>query len=117
MDHGGPCSRGTKAEPGASSRRKPAIVWQQAASALAEARTAGELQKTAAAKDVQIQGLTARLAAIEVAQTLAVTRAVSAVEKECDELKNGSKQAELQKQLAESALKDRYEAQLKDRQD
>jgi hypothetical protein len=90
---------------------------QQTAAALAAAKTEGELQKTAATKDAEIQNLTAKLAAIELAQTLAVTQAVSAVEKERDELKNNLKQAELQQQLAESSLKDRYEAQLKDRQD
>ena len=90
---------------------------QLAAASLAEARTASELQKTAAAKDAEIQSLSAKLAAIEVAQTLALTQAVSAVEKERDELKNGLKHAELEKQLAEKSLKDRYEAQLKDRQD
>ncbi len=89
----------------------------QAASNLAEARLVNELQKAAAAKDAEIQGLTARLDAIEVAQKLAITEAVSAVEKERDDLKNGLKRVELEKQLAEKSLKDKYETQIKDRDD
>jgi len=59
----------------------------------------------------------AKLSASEVAQKLAITEALSKVEKERDELKNGLKQAELEKQLAEKSLKDKYETQIKDRDD
>jgi len=59
----------------------------------------------------------AKLGANEVAQKLAITEAVSEVEKERDELKNGLKQAELEKQLGEKSLKDKYETQIKDRDD
>ncbi len=59
----------------------------------------------------------ATLGANEVTQKLAITEAVSAIEKERDELKNGVKQAELEKQLAETSLKDKYETQIKDRDD
>lgn len=59
----------------------------------------------------------AKLSASEVAQKLAITEAVSEVEKERDELKNGLKHAELEKQLAEKSLKDKYETQIKDRDD
>lgn len=84
---------------------------------LAQTKVASELQKAAAAKDAEIQGLKAKLDAIEVAQKLAITEAVSVVEKERDELKGGLKQAELEKQLAEKSLKDKYETQIKDRDD
>ena len=90
---------------------------KQAASNLAEARLVNELQKTAATKDTEIQGLKAKLDAIEVAQKLAITEAVSTVEKERDELKNGIERVELEKQLAEKSLKDKYETQIKDRDD
>ena len=59
----------------------------------------------------------AKLGTNEVAQKLAITEAVSAVEKDRDELKNGLKQAELEKILAEKSLKDKYETQIKDRDD
>ena len=90
---------------------------KQAASDLAEAKLVSELQMAAATKDAEIQGLKATLDAIEVAQKLAITEAVSAVEKERDELKSGLNRAELEKQLAEKALKDKYETQIKDRDD
>jgi hypothetical protein len=90
---------------------------RQAASELAEARLLNELQKAAATKDAEIQGLKARLGTIEVVQKLAITEAVSAVEKERDELKSGIARAELEKQLAEKSLKDKYETQIKDRDD
>lgn len=59
----------------------------------------------------------AKLGANEVAQKLAITEAVNAVEKDRDELKNGLKQVELEKVLAEKSLKDKYEIQIKDRED
>jgi hypothetical protein len=90
---------------------------KRAASELAEAKLLSELQMAATMKDAEIQGLKATLQSIEVAQKLAITEAVSAVEKERDELKSGLQQAELQKQLAEQALKDKYETQIKDRDD
>ncbi len=90
---------------------------KQAASDLAEAKLVNELQMAAAMKDAEIQGLKATLDAIEVAQKLAITEAVSAVEKERDELKSGLNRAELEKQLAEKGLKDKYETQIKDRDD
>ena len=76
-----------------------------------------ELQKAAATKDAEIQRLLAKLDAIDVAQKLAITEAVSVVEKERDELKSGLERAALEKQLAETSLKDKYETQIKDRDD
>ena len=90
---------------------------KQSASQLAEARLLNELQNSAATKDAEIQGLKAKLDAIEVAQKLATIEAVSVVEKERDELKSGLERAELEKQLAEKSLKDKYETQIKDRDD
>ena len=84
---------------------------------LAEVKLVNELQKAAATKDAQIQGLTAKLESGEVAQRLAITEAVGAVEKERDEFRNGLAQAKLEKQLAETSLKDKYETQIKDRDD
>ncbi len=90
---------------------------KQAGDKLADAKLANELQRTAATKDTEIQALKAKLDAIEVTQKLAITEAVSAVEKERDELKSGLERAELEKQLAEKSLKDKYETQIKDRDD
>lgn len=90
---------------------------KQAASELAAAKLAKELQETAATKDKEIQHLKTKLDATQVEQEVAITGAVSAVEKERDALKHGLKQAELEKQLAEKSLKDKYETQIKDRDD
>ena len=84
---------------------------------LASSKVAGEMQKTAAAKDAEIQELKARLDANEVKQKLAITEAVGLMEKERDELKSSLERAELEKQLAEKSLKDKYETQIRDRDD
>jgi hypothetical protein len=88
---------------------------RETASKLAEAMLVNELQKAAATKDVEIQELKARLDSIALAQKLAITEAVGPVAKERDELKSGLERAQLEKQLAESSLKDKYETQIKDR--
>ena len=87
------------------------------ASELAELKRLSELQKAAATKDAEIQGLKSKLDAGEVAQKLAITEAVSVVEMQREELKNSLARAELEKQLSEQSLKDKYETQIKDRDD
>ncbi len=82
---------------------------------LAEAKLSAELQKIATAKDVEIQELKAKLEAAETAKQLEVAQKTSLVERERDELKSGLERAELEKRLAEQSLKDKYETQLKDR--
>ncbi len=90
---------------------------KKAASELAEAKLAKGLQETTATKDKEIHVLKAKLDNTLLEQKVAITGAVNAVEKERDELRNGLKQAELEKQLAETSLKDKYETQIKDRDD
>jgi hypothetical protein len=90
---------------------------QRAATQLAEALRLSELQNAAAKKDAEIQALKTQIDAIAASQKLATIEAVSAVEKERDELKSGLARAALEKQLAETALKDKYETQIKDRDD
>lgn len=85
--------------------------------ALAEAKLANVSQQAAAAKDAEIQALKSKLEAGGMAQQLAITQALSSVEKERDALKSGLERAQLEKALAEKSLKDKYETQLKDRDD
>ena len=99
------------------SELEKAKLEKESVSQLAEAKLLNELQKTASLKDAEIQSLKAKLDAGVVAQTLAITQAVSVIEKERDELKSGLERSALEKQLAETALKDKYETQLKDRDD
>lgn len=89
----------------------------QAAAQLADAKLQNELQKTVAAKEAEIQQLKSKLESGDIKQQLAVTEAVSLVEKERDQLKNGLQRLELEKDLSEKSLKEKYEAQLKDRDD
>ncbi|MFK8078167.1 MAG: DUF2130 domain-containing protein [Granulosicoccus sp.] len=88
-----------------------------AAAKLLEAELAKNAQESAALKDAEIQDLKSQLSAKETAQKLAVSEAVNKIEKDRDILKTAIKQVELEKQLAEKSLKDKYETQLKDRDD
>ena len=85
--------------------------------ALAEAKLANASQQAAAAKDAEIQALKSKLEAGGMAQQLAIAQALAGVEKERDALKNGLERSQLEKALAEKSLKDKYETQLKDRDD
>ncbi len=89
----------------------------QSAVALAEARLRGDLQQAAATRDAEIQRLAAQLAALQTQQKLAIHEAVTAVERERDALQGGLERAALEKEIAEKSLKDKYETQLRDRDD
>ena len=65
----------------------------------------------------EIQELKSKLAATDTSKQLAITQAVSVVEKERDTLQHKLSQAELEKAAAERSLKDKYETQIKDRDD
>lgn len=88
-----------------------------AASELAETKLANELQRIAATKDTEIQRLKAELGAFELGKKLAITEAVNVVERQRDELKGDLERVELEKELAEKSLKEKYETQIKDRDD
>ena len=90
---------------------------KEAAIALSNAKLLNELQQAAASKDSEIQSLKAKLDATVDKQQLAITEAVHVVERERDELKSSLKQSELEKQLAEKSLIDKYQTQIKDRED
>ena len=84
---------------------------------LAQAKIEAEMQKTVSARESEVRDLQARIEAGETAQKLAVAEALRAVEKERDELKNGLERKTLEKELAERSLRERYETQIKDRDD
>lgn len=89
----------------------------KAASKLAEATLTKELQGVATLKDVEILELKGKLDANEGGQKLAIIEAVGKIEKERDELKNGLIQSELEKEISEKLLKDKYKTQIRDRDD
>jgi hypothetical protein len=90
---------------------------KQLALELAEARLLNELQRATAEKDMRIQTLELQVDAANVSQRLALTEAVSAVEKERDRLQSDFDRLVLAKQLSEKSLQERYEIQIKDRDD
>ncbi len=88
---------------------------KDAAAALLEAKLQTEVQKVASDKEVQIQTLKAQLEARAISEQLAIKDAVSQIEKQRDELKNGLERSQLERDLSEKSLKEKYETQLKDR--
>lgn len=88
---------------------------KKAAVDLASEKFTIELERATAAKNSEIQRLTADLAAKETAEKLAITEAVRAVEIERDRLNSELAQAKLEKELEEKALKDKYKTQIRDR--
>ena len=78
---------------------------KQSALALAQAQAAHQLQASTAAKDGEIADLKARLQAAELERRLAVTEALSQVEKERDQLQNHLDRTRLEKELAVEARK------------
>lgn len=84
---------------------------------LEKTKVTSELDKRVATKDAEIQELRSRLEANDISKKLAINEAVNAIEKERDSLKNGLERSQLEKDLAEKSLKDKYETQIKDRDD
>lgn len=82
---------------------------------LAEAKLRGQIQEQLATKASQVQELEAKLTTIETAKKLELEQAKHQLERERDELKSSLDRSQLEKDLAEKSLKERYEIQLKDR--
>ena len=68
-------------------------------------------------KKAEIDRLNAELKSAETTKELAVTKAVGEVEKERDELASELKNKEAEKKFLETNLKEKYETQIKDRDD
>lgn len=84
---------------------------------LAQAKVTGELRDQAAEKDAEIARLKAELDKADVTTQLALKEALSTVEKERDDLKRDLESKDDERKLLESSLKDRYETQIRDRDD
>lgn len=72
-----------------------------------------EIARLSAEKATEIAQLKASVESAELEKQLAVTQAVNKVEKERDELSSELRSKETEKQLLESSLKDKYETELK----
>jgi len=94
---------------------KQAKQDNETTSELAKANHSNQLQETSAKKDAEIQELKAKLSTNKVAQKHAITEAINEAERSRDQLKSDLERATLEKKLAETALKDKYETQINDR--
>jgi hypothetical protein len=84
---------------------------------LAEAKAAGELKDDVAKKNAEIERLKAELEKADVTGKLALKDALGEVEKERDDLKRSLDTKDTEKELLERTLKEKYETQIKDRDD
>ena len=98
-------------------RLKLAEQEKKSAVELAKAEVAGELKDEVATKNAEIQRLEADLEKAGVAGELALNKALGEVEKERDDLKRSLDAKDRERELLEKSLKDRYEIQIKDRDD
>ena len=89
----------------------------QAAATLAQTQRMADLQQAAAAKATEIQALRSQLEAAMKDQQLAVTQALSKVELEKSEFNNRLERVQLENRLAEQSLKEKYELQIKEREE
>lgn len=87
------------------------------AAQLAEAHAKNTAQAEIARKEAEIAELRAQLHATATEKQLAVTEAVNRLEKERDQLAHDLKGKEAEQQLLASTLKDKYEGQIRDRED
>lgn len=83
--------------------------------ALAEAKLNAGLQSKLAQKQQEIDLAKAAIASHELSTKLAIQEAVQSLVRERDTLKSRLEHSQLEKQLAERALKEKFETQIKDR--
>lgn len=84
---------------------------------LAETKIAGEMARKAADKDTEIARLRQELKSADIVKQLALREALGAVEKERDDLKRDLEAKESAQKLQASSLKEKYETQIRDRDD
>ena len=85
------------------------------AAQVAESRFAKEIQTINLQKEGELRDLQARLDASGMQTKLAVTEALTGLEKERDQLRSELGHSELKHQLAAQTMKERYEIQIQDR--
>ena len=90
---------------------------KQQAIQLAEVKLKSELDKIAATKDSEIQGLKAKIELVEAEQKTVTAEALTKVEKERDKFKFDLELAEKKSELSEKSLKEQFDRQIKDRDD
>ncbi len=81
------------------------------------ARVSAQLKDEVAKRDTEIARLKEELKGAEVTKQLALKEALGAVEKERDDLRRDVESNQSEKKLLEASLKEKYETQIKDRDD
>ena len=76
-----------------------------------------ELAELETQKDAELSGMESKISKAELEKKLAVTEAVNEIEKERDELAGELKSKDTEKQLLETALKEKFSAELKTKDD
>ena len=105
--------RTTEFERSLTERLALADQEKKAEIALVEARAKGQLEKEAAAKDIEIERLRADVRAADVARQLAIKEAVTLLEKERDDLARDLQVKATEQQLLEATLRDTHSAEVK----
>lgn len=82
-----------------------------------KAITEKELSESLAIKEKEILSLRSQIETSELEKDLVVTKAIQQIEKEKDELENRLKNKELQQQLSENAIVEKFKAELKTKED
>ena len=80
-----------------------------------ESKFAQEFQTLTLQKQAELRDLQSKLEASSMQKKIAINEAVNTIEKERDALRNQLSESELKHQLESKSLKDRYEAQIYDR--
>jgi hypothetical protein len=84
---------------------------------LAEANLKNSLQENLTKKDKEIIELKATIQNAEIGKKLSVAEAIKAIEKERDDLANDVRNKDMEKQLLEKSLKEKYSSELKTKDD
>jgi hypothetical protein len=90
-------------------------VELKSSSELVKATVTGELKEEVSKKDAEIARLHEELKSADISKQLALKEALNAIEKERDDLKRDIEAKEAEKKLLETSLKEKYETQIKDR--
>src|SRR3990167_9595387 len=86
---------------------------KESAVKLAEANIKNALQADFAKKETELAEMKSKINNVELEKKLAITEAVNKIEKERDELVGELKSKDTEKQLLETALKEKYATELK----
>lgn len=82
-----------------------------------QAKVVGAFKDESNKKDIEIARLKEELKSADITKQLALKEALGTVEKQRDDLKRDLEAKETEKKLLESSLKEKYETQIKDRDD